>query len=275
MTGPRITRYALSGRRDVAVPRLRVALLADFHACRPFMPRSRIAGIVAAANTLSADLVLLLGDYAGRVIGGRSLSPDEVATELAGLTAPLGVFSVFGNHDWYNDPAPRIGTAQPTAWHRAFAAAGIGTLSNAVVPMQAGTVPFLLAGLESQRAFKKTRRGEARPVRLGADDLEAVIEGLDPSLFTLLMAHEPDVFPELADHVDLTVSGHTHGGQIVPFGRPLVVPSRHGTRYAYGHFTEGPRQMIVSGGLGFTTIPVRLGRPPEIVVLEIGGSQSA
>ncbi|MCU4651684.1 metallophosphoesterase [Roseibacterium sp. SDUM158016] len=270
MSGVAVTRYAVGGLRDVAVPRLSVALLSDFHASTRFMDRPRIAGIVDQANALRADLVLLLGDYAGHVIGGRSLAPEDVAEELARLSAPLGVFSVFGNHDWYNDPAPRMGEGQPTTWHRAFAAKGIPTLSNEVLPMEAGGVPFRLAGLESQRAFVKKRRRRDRAGRPGADDLGTVMDGLDPSLFTLLMAHEPDVFPELAGHVDLTVSGHTHGGQIVPFGRPLVVPSRHGTRYAYGHFAEGTRQMVVCGGLGFTTIPLRIGRPPEIVVLELG-----
>lgn len=187
---------------------------------------------------------------------------------LAKLHAPIGVFAVFGNHDWRNDPAPDPGAPLPTIWHRAFAEAGIPILSNGVVALEAGGVPFQLAGLESQRAFKLRR---PRTVR-GEDDLPAVMEFIDPSSFTLLMAHEPDVFPDLEDIIDLTLSGHTHGGQIAPFGRPLIVPSRHGSRYAYGAFTEGRKQLIVSGGLGNTTLPFRIGRPPEIVLIDLSPS---
>lgn len=262
----RITRYAVGGRRDVPVPRLSIAVLADLHAASPFMDTARIGRIVSQANALRPDLILLLGDYAGHVIGGRGLTPGAVAAELVRLTAPLGVFSVFGNHDWRNDPAPRPGETHPTIWHRAFDAHGIRTLSNSVLAIEAKGVPFRLAGLESQRAVLRRRRRRI----FGADDLPAVMNGLDPGVFTLLMAHEPDIFPQLEDTVDLTVSGHTHGGQILPFGKPLIVPSRHGTRYAYGQFAEGPRQLIVSGGLGTTTIPLRIGRPPEIVLIDLG-----
>jgi hypothetical protein len=95
------------------------------------------------------------------------------------------------------------------------------------------------------------------------------MDGLDPGTLAILMAHEPDIFPDLEHPVDLVLSGHTHGGQVAPFGRALVVPSRHGTRDAYGLFRSGERQMIVSDGLGSTTLPLRLGRPPEIVLVDL------
>jgi predicted MPP superfamily phosphohydrolase len=247
------------------VPRLRIAVLSDFHANRPFMGPRRLTRLVEQAHALTPDLILLLGDYAGHVIGGRSLSPEEVAGPLSTLRAPQGVVAVFGNHDWRNDPTPRPGDPLPTIWHKAFAAAGIPVLSNDVMMKDANGVPFQIAGLESQRAFKLRRPRRIR----GEDDLPKVMRALDPSNFTLLMAHEPDVFPDLDDSIDLTISGHTHGGQIVPFGRPLIVPSRYGTRYAYGACTEGRKQLIVSGGLGNTTLPFRIGRPPEIVVIDL------
>jgi predicted MPP superfamily phosphohydrolase len=267
----RVTRYSLRGLRDIAVPRLRVAILSDFHANRPFMGPAALRRLADETRALAADMILLLGDYAGHVIGGRSLSPEEVTIALESLDAPLGVYAVFGNHDWRNDPAPTPGAPLPTIWHRAFADAGVPILSNSVLNMEAEGVPFQLAGLESQRAFKLRRPRRVR----GEDDLPAVMAALDPATFTLLMAHEPDVFPDLGDSIDLTVSGHTHGGQIVPFGRPLIVPSRHGTRYAYGAFTEGRKQLVVSGGLGNTTLPFRIGRPPEIVVIDLAPAAPA
>jgi predicted MPP superfamily phosphohydrolase len=261
----RITRYEVRALRETRVPKLRIAVLSDLHANRPFMGSAHLDRLVARTGDLAADMILLLGDYAGHVIGGRSLAPHEVTGALAPLRAPLGVFAVFGNHDWRNDPDPQPGDALPTIWHRAFDAAGLPVLSNDVLHLEVDGIPFQLAGLESQRAFKLRNPRRVR----GEDDLPAVMAKLDPSVFTLLMAHEPDVFPDLEDSIDLTVSGHTHGGQIVPFGRPLVVPSRHGTKYAYGAFTEGSRHLIVSGGLGNTTLPLRIGRPPEIVVIDL------
>lgn len=266
-----MTRYAVSALRDVAVPRLRIAVLADFHANTPFMTAPRVRSVVERTAALGADLILLLGDYAGHVIGGTSLRPDAMAAELAALRAPQGVFAIFGNHDWYDDPDPEmaLNAPDPTIWHRAFADRGIPTLSNAVRVLDVDGVALQLAGLESQQAFKRRRKDPPRP---GADDLPAVMNALDPAAFTLMMAHEPDVFPDLDAHVDLTLSGHTHGGQIAPFGLPLVVPSRYGRRYAYGHRQEGTKQLVVSGGLGNTTLPFRIGRPPEIVVIDLAAA---
>jgi 3',5'-cyclic AMP phosphodiesterase CpdA len=126
----RITTYRIAPLRGVPVPRLRIAILSDLHANRPFMGPGVLRRLVAQTQGLEPDLVLLLGDYAGHVIGGRSLSPQDVTDALAPLDAPLGVFAVFGNHDWRNDPAPAPGRAIPTIWHRGFDDAGIPTLSN-------------------------------------------------------------------------------------------------------------------------------------------------
>jgi predicted MPP superfamily phosphohydrolase len=88
----------------------------------------------------------------------------------------------------------------------------------------------------------------------------------------LLLSHNPDYFYEAADQgVALVVSGHTHGGQIrLPFGPPLWVPSAYGARFAYGPIVESKRHMIVSGGLGCSGVPLRLGVPPEIVRVTLG-----
>jgi predicted MPP superfamily phosphohydrolase len=72
------------------------------------------------------------------------------------------------------------------------------------------------------------------------------------------------------DRVSLTLSGHTHGGQIRVLGYAPVVPSRFNNRYAYGHIVENDRNLIVSGGLGCSLLPIRFGSPPEIVVVDLG-----
>jgi len=84
----------------------------------------------------------------------------------------------------------------------------------------------------------------------------------------ILMVHEPDIFPEVPARVSLTVAGHTHGGQVTIAGFAPIVPSRYGRRYVYGHIVEEERNLIVSAGLGCSTLPIRFGAPPEIVVID-------
>ncbi len=89
----------------------------------------------------------------------------------------------------------------------------------------------------------------------------------------ILLAHEPDIFPAVPSRYAVTLSGHTHGGQIKILGRTPVIPSRYGSRYVYGHIVEDGRHLIVSAGLGATIVPLRLGTRPEIVHLTLGGQQ--
>lgn len=257
-----MTSYQIAPARGRIAPSLTIALLTDFHCNTRFMTLAHVAALVRQTNDLAPDLILLLGDYAGHVMFGKELDPNAVAEEMSKFSAPLGTHAVFGNHDWYSDPeAKRRGT--PTKWHRAFKNAGIATYSNEAIALETHP-PIMLAGLESQRALHE-RGGEVR----GLDDWPGLAEGLNPDTFTILMAHEPDVFPDLPDWVDLTVSGHTHGGQIAPFGKAIVVPSHYGRRYAYGHVSEGQKQLVVSGGLGYSSLPIRIGRPPEIALLTV------
>ncbi|UXN75007.1 hypothetical protein N8D56_08670 [Devosia sp. A8/3-2] len=86
----------------------------------------------------------------------------------------------------------------------------------------------------------------------------------------LLMAHEPDIFPDVPGPVALTLSGHTHGGQVRLFGKTPVVPSRYGSRYVYGHIVEEDRHLIVSSGSGYSGWPIRFGTKSEIVVIDLG-----
>lgn len=86
----------------------------------------------------------------------------------------------------------------------------------------------------------------------------------------ILLAHEPDVFPKVPRRVALTLSGHTHGGQVRLFGYSPLVPSRYGNRYAYGHVVEDDRHLIVSGGLGMSILPIRFGVRPELLAIDLG-----
>ncbi len=86
----------------------------------------------------------------------------------------------------------------------------------------------------------------------------------------LLLAHEPDIFPEVPERVALTLAGHLHGGQVRLFGFAPVVPSAYGQQYLHGHHIETGEHMIINGGLGFSGLPLRFGAPPEIALIELG-----
>jgi hypothetical protein len=237
---------------------LRVAALSDLHAGAPMMTEARIEEIVAATNALAPDITVLLGDYGptSRFVT-RVIPHAEVARLLAGLRARLGVFAVNGNHDWWEDRAAQLarqaGTPMMT---RALEAAGIPVLRNDVV--RAG--PVLVGGLESTLALGS---------RLGAHDVPRLMSRVAGGAPLLLMVHEPDIFPALPARAAVTFCGHTHGGQVRVAGWSPVVPSRYRNRYAWGHIREGGRDLVVSGGLGISTLPVRFGVPPEITLVEI------
>lgn len=237
---------------------LRMTCLADLHAVEPWMPASRIRSIVEAALSLRPDIIVLLGDYVEGLTRFRSaLVPvADWSRALSGLSAPLGVYAVLGNHDWwFGADAVRAG----------LRAGGVRILENEAVPLELSGQPFWLAGLADQLAFPAPG-GMYR----GADDLPATLAGIGNDAPVILLAHEPDIFPKVPGRVMLTLCGHTHGGQVyLPFiGRP-VVPSAYGQRYAYGHIVEQGRHLVVSAGLGLSVLPVRFLVPPEITVVTV------
>lgn len=256
--------------------RLRIAALADIHMGEPHMPLGRLRRIVEATNALKPDLIVLLGDYAaGHRFTTRKIPVGDTARVCAGLQCPLGAYAIMGNHDWWDDAeAQRIGHG-PIVAHRAFEAAGIRALENDAVRLETDGKPFWLLGLGDQIALLPQRNG--RPERAnkgghikGVHDLAGTLNKITDDAPAILLAHEPDIFVTVPDRVSLTLAGHTHGGQVRLFGHSPVVPSRYGNRFAYGHVVEDNRHMIVSGGIGCSILPVRLGMPPEIVLLDVG-----
>jgi predicted MPP superfamily phosphohydrolase len=273
--GTSVTTYRLTPPRWPQGLTLRLAILADIHACKPWMDVERIEGIVAAANALRPDCTLLLGDFvAGHKIQkfGEAVAHREWASALAGLKAPLGVHAILGNHDWWEDREVQERGCGPTRAGQALEAAGITLHENTCLRLTKDGNPFWLAGLGDQWAFWPNRSAGERSYR-GVDDLPGTLARVTDDAPIVLMVHEPDIFDEVPERVALTVAGHTHGGQVRLLGFTPVVPSRFGSRYAYGHIVERGRNLIVSGGLGCSGLPVRFGVPPEIVMIELGASR--
>jgi predicted MPP superfamily phosphohydrolase len=247
---------------------LRIAALSDLHVGGPTVPLARVTDIVAAMDGLDADLVLLLGDF----IASRQPRPDDPpmhawAMQLAKIRSRHGVYAILGNHDWWHDPEALQARRGPTQVQRALEDAGIVVLNNRAVRIEMVGTPVWLGGLDDQIAFDS--EGSRHPG--GADDLPALLRQIpDDGTPAILMAHEPDIFVRVPQRIALTLSGHTHGGQVRFLGYSPFVPSRYGNRFAYGHVREGGRDLIVSGGLGTSRIPMRFGVPPEILLVEFG-----
>ena len=268
-----VTRYQISPDGWPKGLDLKLAVFADLHAGEPWMDVARVESLVAATNALGADAILLLGDYTSSHRMVLRPVPDvEWARALAGLKAPLGVHAVLGNHDWWNDREAQLRMSGPPKCRRAMEQAGIKVYENEVLRLEKNGQPFWIAGLGDQWAFyrNRDRRRRDRFGYRGVDNLPVTLDKVRDDAPVILMAHEPDIFPTVPPRVALTLSGHTHGGQVQFFGYAPIVPSQFGRRYLYGHIVEDSRHLIVSGGLGCSGLPIRFGRPPEIVLVEVG-----
>ena len=270
----RVARYYVPLPQWPSDHQLTIAAIADLHACDPWMSLKHIDAIVERTNALGADVIVMLGDYVtGHRHVTRHIPAGEWAPVLAGLKAPLGVHAILGNHDYWDDKEVQRAGQGPTIARRALEAVGIPVYENDAVRLIKDRRPFWLAGLGDQLAYLPARH--FRPVpRIGIDDLAATLAKVTDDAPVILLAHEPDVAMRAPARVALQLSGHTHGGQVRLFGWSPVVPSRYGNRLAYGHMRVNC-DVIVSGGLGCSIMPFRLGVPPEIVLVTLGGSGTA
>lgn len=233
-------------RWPAALGGLRVAVISDLHAGAPQVGAATVRDVVDRVNRLRPDLVVALGDHVDDHHHlDDPVAPAAVAAELGRLRAPRGVIAVLGNHDWLSDGP---GTAAALGEH------GIVVLENDATPAGDG---LWVAGVADA-----TTRGA---------DVEAALAAVrDDDAAVLLLTHDPDVFPRVPGRPALTLAGHTHGGQVdVPLLRRAWIPSRFGARYAGGTVVEAGRTMVVSAGIGTSGWPVRLGAPPEVLLLEL------
>ena len=226
----------------------RLALVSDLHAGAPHVDLDKVAHVVGLLNDLAPDFIALLGDYVDPGVAfADPVSPEAVAARLGELRAPLGVAAVLGNHDWAEN-GPQVAEA--------LRSAGVRVLENDAVRVTRTPTELWVAGVADA-----TKR---RP------DADAALRGIPADAATLLLSHDPDVFPHVPDRVALTLSGHTHGGQVnIPVARAKAIPSRHGARYAAGHVVEAGRHLFISRGIGTSRFPIRLGVPPEVVLLTL------
>lgn len=227
---------------------LKIAVLSDIHAGSAYIDERKLRLIVERTNQLQPDLIVILGDYiAGNGRGSHRMEPEVFAPILKDLHAPLGVYSVLGNHDWwYNGRKVR----------RVLEADGIRVLENEVVRIDVRGNALWLVGLSD--------------LWTQPQQIDATLAQVPEGETILALTHNPDIFPELSARVNLLLAGHTHGGQVrFPLLGSVVESSRYGERYARGHVVENGHDLFVTTGIGTSIVPVRFGVPPEIVLLVV------
>lgn len=224
---------------------LRIGFLTDIHHDRG-RPLALLARGVELLNAAAPDLILLGGDY----VNSRAAGFDRCAALLGRLHAPLGVYAVLGNHDYW---------AGGDLIAAKVAAAGPVVLRNAARRLDApGGAPLWLIGLDDA-----ARRH---------DDFAAALAGVPEDACCLLLAHEPEVADNPAGQdgrIALQLSGHTHGGQVVlPFIGPPLLPTL-GRGYISGLNQAPTRPVYTSRGLGGVPPYIRLNCPPEVTLLTL------
>ena len=226
---------------------LKIAVLSDIHAGGRFIDERKLRLIVERTNQLQPDLIVIAGDY---ISGGRNhhaMDPETFAPILKEFRAPLGVYTVLGNHDWWFN-GERVRSA--------LEANGIKVLENQSARIDARGASFWLAGLAD--LWTRTQR------------IQQTIGDIPEGEPIIAVAHNPDIFPQLPQRVSLLLAGHTHGGQVwFPIIGTVVHTSDFGDRYEAGHVFENGHHLFVTTGIGTSIIPVRFLVTPEIVLLTV------
>ena len=230
---------------------LRLVQLSDLHA-GPLMEAGQLERWRRLAEAERPELLLITGDIVDSL-------PEEAQAFVAafkGFRAPRGMFAILGNHDYFTDPRP--------IW-KSLEAMGIQFLENRHALVERNGALLALVGLQDRMA----QHGHFRDIRYGPGPSPALaIQGIPPGAWRLCLSHRPsDWFLARGAGARLTLSGHTHGGQInlIPgLSSALILGP-----YTQGLYAKGDDQLYVSRGLGVVGLPVRIAAPPEITVITL------
>lgn len=214
--------------------------LSDLHISRLF-PAAWVQAVVARANDLGTDLIVVTGDF----IDGSLASRRTDVEPLRALTARDGVWAVPGNHEYFFDYE---------AWMRHLTGLGIRMLSNAHAVLRRDGGSLVVAGVTDRSAPATGHPGA---------DLAAALAGRPAGAPIVLLDHQPANAARAAEHgVRLQLSGHTHGGMICGLDR-LVARGNAG--FVSGAYRVGGMLLYVSNGTGlWPGFALRLGRPSEL-----------
>jgi predicted MPP superfamily phosphohydrolase len=235
-------------------PPTKILLFSDLHVHGPDMPPARVERIVGQINALHPDIIAAAGDFVGNMWHGRKYRIVDAVAPLGKLKARLGVYAVLGNND-YQAGGDSV-------------AAALGRLGIKVLVNQAAPVaPVALGGFDG-RVYPWRQLMTARAK---INSAMAATPGVK-----VLVSHSPDEFASASDFVRIVLAGHTHCGQIVlPLFGPVQTGSDYGRRYSCGVVREGSRIVVVTAGLGTSHVPLRIGAPPDMWLIELRGPAGA
>jgi predicted MPP superfamily phosphohydrolase len=219
----------------------RIVQISDVHV-GPTIGKEFIEEIVARINALKPDLIAITGD----LVDGSVTELEEHVAPLARLTAKDGVFFVTGNHEYYSGA---------DEWIAHLGRLGVRVLRNERVRV-GGDAGFDLAGIDDASSSDSGH----------GSDLKRALAGRDDTCACVLLAHQPRGI-DLADAmgVDLQLSGHTHGGQMIPWNFLVRLQQP----FVAGLHKLARAQIYVSRGTGYWGPPMRLGAPAEITEIEL------
>jgi hypothetical protein len=243
---------------------LKIGQITDIHA-GPLVPSKLIKKGVDLIMEKRPDLIVLTGDFvsgATKILwtsygGFKKHHYDYCMKELARLKAPLGVFAVLGNHDFWSGPEVAVKIAG------GLESIGVRVLRNQAIPLDREGQYFYMVGVDDYWE--------------GSYSLTRALQGVPKDACRILLSHNPDVNEDIEnmnERIDFIISGHTHGGQVVlPFVNALYIPSPFGQKYRDGLVRDGERQTYISRGLGLFFVPIRINCPPDVTMLILHGKQ--
>lgn len=234
-----VTNYKI---QDRDLNGIKVVFAGDFH-IKPNQQK-RLDRIIEIINKQSPDIVLSTGDYVSGHTEESTMSPDKIAKCLGRVNSNYGFYTTLGNHDgWYG--AEAIETFLENN--------GIKVLNNENVKLNINGKEFYIIGVED--------------LSTGDANLYKAIGVVDKP--SILLTHSPDIFPKVPKSINLTLAGHTHGGQIrIPFYGAIFTASEFQDRYVQGLIIENDKKLITTRGIGVSILPIRFNCVPEIVVIE-------
>ena len=243
--------YAIEPRRlevnhilinDSDLKGIKIVFASDFH-IKPYQ-KKKLDKIVRMINNESPDLVLSSGDFVAGHLHRSALPVNDIASGLSDVKAKYGFYTTLGNHDgWYGKDIVK----------KALTENNINVLENENVTVKIDNKIIYIAGVED--------------LITGNPDINKALQNTKKPV--ILLTHTPDVFPSVPNYVNLTLAGHTHGGQVrIPFVGAIFTASDYGERYVKGLIEEDGKKMFVTKGIGVSILPFRFNCVPEINVIE-------
>ncbi len=240
---------------------LKIAQLTDLHSS--FIVSEGLLRLAASLIMKEKpDIICLTGDFvtgetkflSGSVGRFNMKNLEKCIAALEGLSAPMGIYGVLGNHDFWSG-----NEAVDAITEGLSRRLGVVWLRNSGARLEKGGEGIHLLGVDDYWE--------------SSSSVDAALKGVDEDGVRILLSHNPDIneLIELERHrIDLVISGHTHGGQIVlPFIGAPVMPSKFGQKYLAGIVRDGKRQTYISRGVGHLLAPIRLNCPPEATVITL------